>query len=148
MKFSILTFRFNESGQLVVFYLISFLWGGEVLLREQYLENISKLWVDFPNHPMSFLHKLFFIIQLSYYLHMLPELYFQKVKKDEQPEKMKHALAGFFVVSFLYFFGYRRIAIVLLTLHYVSEFVSHAVELVDIFDKDEKYVKCEYFEFY
>ncbi len=115
-----------------------------MLLREQYLENISKLWVDFPDHPMSFLHKLFFIIQLSYFLHMLPELYFQKVKKDEQPEKMKHAVAGFLIISFFYFFGYRRVAIVLLTLHYVSEFVSHAVELVDIFDKDEKYVKCEY----
>lgn len=76
---------------------------------------------------------------------MLPELYFQKVKKDEQPEKLKHSLAGFLIVSFMYFLGYGRVAVVLLTLHYVKEFISHAIELVDIFDRDEKFVKCEYF---
>ena len=76
--------RFNESGQLVVFYAMSFLWGFDVIVREQYLGNFAKLWEGFPDHPMGFLHKLFFIIQMAYYLHMLPELYFQKIKKDEQ----------------------------------------------------------------
>jgi translocating chain-associated membrane protein 1 len=135
--------RFNESGQLVVFYLMSFLWGAEVIIREQYAENMSRLWTDYPNHPMSFLHKLYFIIQLSYYLHMLPELYFQKIKKDEQPAKMQHSIAGALVIGFFYFFAYRRIAIVLLTLHYFSEFVAHTFSILEVFDKEEKYVKCE-----
>lgn len=135
--------RFNESGQLVVFYLMSFLWGAEVIIREQYAENMSKLWADYPSHPMSFLHKLYFIIQLSYYLHMLPELYFQKIKKDEQPAKIQHSIAGTAIIGFFYFFAYRRIAIVLLTLHYFSEFVAHTFGLLEVFDKDEKYIKCE-----
>lgn len=137
--------RFNESGQLVVFYLISFLWGAEVMIREKYAENMSKLWVDYPNHPMTFLHKLYFIIQLAYYLHMLPELYFQKIKKDEQPPKMQHSIAGALIIGFFYFFAYRRIAIVLLTLHYFSEFVSHTFGLLEVFDKDEKYVRFRIF---
>lgn len=137
--------RFNESGQLVVFYLMSFLWGAEVIIREQYAENMSRLWNDYPNHPMTFLHKLYFIIQLSYYLHMLPELYFQKIKKDEQPPKMKHSIAGTVVIGFFYFFAYRRIAIVLLTLHYFSEFVAHTFGLLEVFDKEEKYIKCKFF---
>jgi translocating chain-associated membrane protein 1 len=123
---------------------MSFLWGAEVIFREQYAENMSKLWADYPNHPMTFLHKLYFIIQLSYYLHMLPELYFQKVKKDEQPAKMQHSIAGTLVIGFFYFLGYRRIAIVLLTLHYFSEFVAHTFSLLEVFDKDEKYVKCKF----
>lgn len=161
--------RFNESGQLVVFYLMSFLWGAEVCIREQYAENMSKLWIgkilnlyfqklqikiyisffflDYPNHAMTFLHKLYFIIQLSYYLHMLPELYFQKVKKEEQGAKMKHSIAGTLIIGFFYFLAYRRIAIVLLTLHYFSEFVAHTFGLLEVFDKDEKYVKCKYFLF-
>lgn len=122
---------------------MSFLWGAEVIIREQYAENMSRLWADYPNHPMSFIHKLYFIIQLSYYLHMLPELYFQKVKKDEQLAKVKHSLAGTVIIGFFYFFAYRRIAIVLLTLHYFSEFVAHTFGLLEVFDKDEKYVKCE-----
>lgn len=137
--------RFNESGQLVVFYLMSFLWGAEVIIREQYAENMSRLWADYPNHPMTFLHKLYFIIQLSYYLHMLPELYFQKVKKDEQSAKMQHSFAGTIIIGFFYFFAYRRIAIVLLTLHYFSEFVAHTFGLLEVFDKEEKYVKFRVF---
>lgn len=136
--------RFNESGQLVVFYLMSFLWGAEVIIREQYAENMSRLWTDYPNHPMSFLHKLYFVIQLSYYLHMLPELYFQKVKKDEQPAKVQHSIAGSVIIGFFYFFAYRRIAIVLLTLHYFSEFVAHTFGLLEVFDKEEKYAKCKF----
>lgn len=134
--------KFNESGQLVVFYLASFLWGVEIIMREQYVE-MSKFWVDFPNHPMSFLHKLYFIIQLSYYIHMIPELYFQKVRRDEQGAKIKHSLAGIIVIGFFYFFAFRRIAVVLLTLHYFSEFFNHAFELIGVFDREEKYSKCE-----
>ncbi|CRK99038.1 CLUMA_CG012153, isoform A [Clunio marinus] len=137
--------RFNESGQLVVFYLLSFFWGAEVIMREKYAENMSRLWTDYPNHPMIFIHKLYFIIQLSYYLHMIPELYFQKVKKDEQPAKMQHSLAGTAIIAFFYFFAYRRIAIVLLTLHYFSEFVAHTFGLLEVFDKEEKYVKFRVF---
>lgn len=122
---------------------MSFLWGAEVIIREQYAENMSSLWTDYPNHAMQFLHKLYFIIQLSYYLHMLPELYFQKVKKDEQSAKMQHSVAGLAIIGFFYFFAYRRIAIVLLTLHYFSEFVAHTFGLLEVFDKEEKYVKCK-----
>ncbi|XP_055593866.1 translocating chain-associated membrane protein 1 [Uranotaenia lowii] len=133
--------RFNESGQLVVFYAMSFLWGFDVIVREQYIGNLTKMWEGFPDHPMMFLHKLFFIIQLAYYLHMLPELYFQKVKKDEQKPKIQHALGGFFLIGAAYFLGFQRIALVLLTLHYFCEFVAHAFQLVDILDKEEKFVR-------
>lgn len=131
--------RFNESGQLVVFYAMSFLWGIDVVIREGYFAKFSLLWDDFPNHPMSFLHKLFFIVQLSYYLHMLPELYFQKIKKEDQQPKIIHAICGFSVIALAYFMNFQRIALVLLTLHYCSEVVSNAFQLVDIVDKDEKY---------
>lgn len=133
--------RFNESGQLVVFYAMSFLWGFDVIVREQYFGNMAKLWEGFPEHPMVFLHKLFFIIQLAYYLHMLPELYFQKVKKDEQKAKIQHALGGFFLIATAYFMGFQRIALVLLTLHYFCEFIAHAFQLVNIFDKEEKFTR-------
>lgn len=94
---------FNESGQLVVFYVASFLCGVDIALREGYFSQFSLLWDEFPNHPMSFLHKLYFIIQLSYYLHMLPELYFQKIKKEDQQPKIIHAVSGFSIIAVAYF---------------------------------------------
>lgn len=32
---------------------------------------------------MSYMIKYYFIIQIAYWLHTFPELYFQKVKRDE-----------------------------------------------------------------
>lgn len=95
--------RFNESGQLVVFYAVSFFLGFEIITREGYFNKIPLLWEGYPEHPMGFLHKFFFIIQLAYYAHMLPELYFQKVKKEEQKDKIIHAISGFALIGAAYF---------------------------------------------
>lgn len=130
--------RFNDSCQLLVFYLISLVWGFDVIVREGYIRQFSLLWDQFPNHAMIFLHKLYFIIQLAYYFHILPELYFQKVKKEDQQPKIIHSICSFSFIALAYFFNFQRIALVLLTLHYASEVVSHALQLVDIFDRDEK----------
>lgn len=129
---------FNESGQLVAFYVMSFLWGANVILKEGFLTKFSLLWDDYPNHPMSFLHKFFFVIQLAYYLHMLPELYFQKVKKEDQQPKIIHSICGFSIICLAYTFGFQRIALVILTLHYLSATFAHIFQLIGVFDRDEK----------
>lgn len=133
--------RFNDSSQLLVFYLMSCVWGLDVIIREGYFSQLSLLWDKFPDHPMIFLHKLFFIIQLAYYFHMLPELYLQKVRKEDQQPKIFHAILGFSFIALAYFMGLQRIALALLTLHYLNEVVSHIFQLVDIFDRDEKLSK-------
>uniref|UniRef100_A0A182Q1V5 TLC domain-containing protein n=1 Tax=Anopheles farauti TaxID=69004 RepID=A0A182Q1V5_9DIPT len=135
--------RFNESGQLIVFYAMSFLWGVDLIIREQYFGNLQRLWEGYPDHPMIFLHKMFFVIQLAYYSHMLPELYFQKVKKDEQKPKIQHAVCGLLIIGVAYFLGFQRIALVLLTLHYFCEFVGHTFQIVDIVDKEGKFTKLQ-----
>lgn len=129
---------FNDSGQLLAFYVLSFLWGCNVMLREDYFRQFSLLWEDFPNHPMTFMHKFYFIIQMAYYLHMLPEIYFQKVKKEDQQPKIVHALSGFAIICAAYTFGFQRITLVLLTLHYFSEIVAQVFQLIGVFDRDEK----------
>lgn len=120
---------------------MSCIWGLNVILREGYFSQLSLLWDNFPNHPMIFLQKLFFIIQLAYYFHMLPELYLQKVKKEDQQPKIIHAICSFSFIALAYFLSFQRIALFLLTLHYANEVVSHVFQLIDIFDRDEKLVK-------
>lgn len=77
--------KFNESGQLLVFYLLSILWAGELLRREGFLLSISRLWTDYPakHIEMIYMNKYYFIIQIAYWLHAFPELYLQKIKRDE-----------------------------------------------------------------
>merc|ERR1711970_1093820 len=82
--------KFNESGQLLSFYLMSLCWAGDIIFREN-LFNVAALWEGYPHTSMTFLFKFFFIIQISYWLHIFPELYFQKTKKEDMPPKIQYA---------------------------------------------------------
>uniref|UniRef100_A0A4W5JYD7 Translocation associated membrane protein 1 n=1 Tax=Hucho hucho TaxID=62062 RepID=A0A4W5JYD7_9TELE len=80
--------KFNESGQLSAFYLFSFGWGTSILMSENFLSNPVSLWDGYPHTLMPFQMKLYFISQLGYWLHALPELYFQKTKKEDIPRQL------------------------------------------------------------
>lgn len=66
---------------------------GCVRFREHFVLNVPALWTDYPA-PMSFSLKLFFIGQLAYWLHSYPELYFQRAKKEEIPNRVVQATIG------------------------------------------------------
>merc|ERR1711936_333926 len=117
--------KFNESGQLLAFYLVSLVWGGDLLLRENIL-NVASLWEGYPHNNMTFLFKFFFIIQISYWLLIFPELYFQKMKKEEMPAKIQYA------VLYLAFIG---ASYVLRVIHYLAEAVFHLCRLLAYAEK-------------
>lgn len=135
---------FNSSGQLLVFYLLSVLWGFDIIMRERYLPEISRLWSEYPA-PMTFLTKLYFIIQLAYSLHELPELYFQRAKKEEYLGKAVSSVAGLVLVSIPYFMRFNRLLVCLLVLHHISELIFHISQLIQTIDKDDKLTKASTF---
>lgn len=71
-------------------------------IKEHYIPDIARLWSDYPP-PMTFLSKLYIIIQLAYSLHELPELYFQRVKREEYTEKAVQSIASLILVAIPYF---------------------------------------------
>jgi translocating chain-associated membrane protein 1 len=129
--------KFNESGQLLMFYVISCVWGVEIIRREGFLSSVSKLWQDYPHTEMSYLFKFFFIIQISYWTHAFPELYFQKVKKEEIPSRVTYSSLYllFFVVA--YVLNFNRIAVCLSVLHYGVEALFHLSRLFYFADKTQ-----------
>lgn len=82
--------KFNESGQLLVFHLSAVAWCFYVIVTEGYLTNPRSLWEDYPHVYLSFQVKFFYLGQLAYWLHSLPELYFQKVRKEEVPRQLQY----------------------------------------------------------
>ncbi|KAJ3586356.1 hypothetical protein NHX12_012756 [Muraenolepis orangiensis] len=80
--------KFNESGQLAAFYLFSFLWGFSILTAAEFASNPTFLWEGYPHTHMSFQVKFFYVCQMAYWLHALPELYFQKVRKEDIPRQL------------------------------------------------------------
>lgn len=129
--------KFNESGQLLVFYLISIVWGIDIIFRQNLLLNITSLWEGYPHSTLMFTFKFYFILQLSYWVHSFPELYFQKVKREEMSEHIQTATLGIVAVSAIYLLNLNRVGICLLTLHYMSEALYHVARIVEYLDKDD-----------
>jgi translocating chain-associated membrane protein 1 len=134
--------KFNESGQLLLFYLMSVLWSGDIIFKENYILNISSLWEGYP-HEMVFMLKFFFIVQVSYWLHCYPELYVQKAKR-QMPARITYATVGLVYVLGAYLLNFSRVGICLLALHYISEALFHAARLVYFLGKREHGSKAGY----
>merc|ERR1739844_711386 len=126
--------KFNESGQLLAFYLVSLMWAGQILSNNF---SIKQIWEDYPHTNMTFMFKFFYIVQISYWLHVYPELYFQKVKREDMAPKVQYATLYLIFIGAAYLFSYTKIALFLMGLHYASEAIFHAGRLLSYADKNE-----------
>lgn len=133
--------KFNESGQLLTFYFVSAAWGADLIVRESFL-NINSLWEGYPHSEMSFINKFYFIIQLSYWFHCFPELYFQKTKKEEMPARIQYAVLYLIFISGAYFLNFTRVALAMIVLHYTVEFVFHLARLLYFSEKADLASTC------
>merc|ERR1719219_2011554 len=126
--------KFNESGQLLAFYLMSLFWAGDIIFREN-LFNVASLWEGYPHSSMTFLFKFFFIIQISYWLHIFPELYFQKTKKEDMAPKIQYACLYLVFILGAYLTSLTRVALFLLFVHYLAEAVFHTCRILAYAEK-------------
>jgi len=128
--------KFNESGQLLSFYIVSLLWAGDIIMREN-LFSIRQLWEGYPHSQMTFMFKFFYIVQIAYWLHIFPELYFQKVKREDMPARIQYAVLYLLFIGGAYLFSYTRVALCLLVLQYFTEAVFHTSRLLSYAEKSE-----------
>ncbi|NXC22360.1 TR1L1 protein, partial [Corythaeola cristata] len=112
--------KFNESGQLAFFYLFSFIWGASILNAEEFMMNPASLWEYYPRSHMLFQVKFFYICQIAYWLHALPELYFQRIQKVWRE-----------VVSTDFF-------LILMVPHYFVELIFHASRFFYFSDENKQ----------
>lgn len=135
--------KFNESSQLVVFYLFSVIWGIDIIVREDLLLNMPSLWKEYPV-PMLFSSKLFFIGQLAYWLHCYPELYFQRVKKEDIPHRIVETTIGLLFTLAAHVLNFQQVGILLLVLHYMGDAFLHSARLIHFISKKEKVTKMAF----
>uniref|UniRef100_A0A8D1C607 Translocation associated membrane protein 2 n=1 Tax=Sus scrofa TaxID=9823 RepID=A0A8D1C607_PIG len=128
--------KFNESGQLVVFHLSSVIWCFYVVVTEGYLTNPRSLWEDYPHVYLPFQVKFFYLCQLAYWLHALPELYFQKVRKEEIPRQLQYICLYLVHIAGAYLLN--RLGLVLLLLQYSTEFLFHTARLCHFADENNE----------
>nr|CAX74504.1 Translocation-associated membrane protein 1 [Schistosoma japonicum] len=117
--------KFNESAHLACFYALSTAWAIYSIVNENFIGSLSSLWDDYPQRWVPFWIKLFFITQICYWLHDYPELYFQRVKNELIPARLLHATIYLLGISFAYFGGLTKLCMVVLILHYGTDFFLH-----------------------
>nr|XP_005992091.1 PREDICTED: translocating chain-associated membrane protein 1-like 1 isoform X2 [Latimeria chalumnae] len=130
--------KFNESGQLAFFYLFSFAWGTSILTAEDFATNPTLLWEDYPHTHMFFQVKFFYICQIAYWLHALPELYFQKVRKEDIPRQLYYTCLYIFHITGAYVLNLHRLGLILLVPHYLVELLFHASRLFYFSDENKQ----------
>uniref|UniRef100_A0A3P9L858 Translocating chain-associated membrane protein n=1 Tax=Oryzias latipes TaxID=8090 RepID=A0A3P9L858_ORYLA len=130
--------KFNESGQLAAFYLFSFVWGCSILTAEDFAKNPTFLWEGYPHTRMVFQVKFFYICQIAYWLHALPELYFQKVRKEDIPRQLYYICLYIVHITGAYVLNLHRLGLVLLVPHYLVELLFHASRLFYFSDENKQ----------
>uniref|UniRef100_A0A671PJ57 Translocation associated membrane protein 2 n=1 Tax=Sinocyclocheilus anshuiensis TaxID=1608454 RepID=A0A671PJ57_9TELE len=128
--------KFNESGQLCVFYLVSSLWSLYVIATEGFILHPSSLWENYPHVHLRFHVKFFYLTQLAYWFHTLPELYFQKVRKEEIPRQLQYVSLYLLHILAAYLLNLTRVGLVLLFLQYLSEMGFHLSRLFYFIDEN------------
>ena len=84
---------------------------------------------------MTFLFKFFFIIQISYWLHIFPELYFQKTKREDWAPRIQYACLYLAFIIGAYLTSFTRLALFLLFVQYLAEAVFHTCRILDYAEK-------------
>ncbi|KAJ8020429.1 Translocating chain-associated membrane protein 1-like 1 [Holothuria leucospilota] len=122
--------KFNESGQLLAFYIFSIAWAVDIMMKEGFLNNLSHLWDGYPHTLLSFRLKFYFVTQIAYWLHSFPELYFQKIKREEMGDRIKFAAFYLAFIVSAYVINLTRLAILCLVLHYLAEMTFHLARIL------------------
>jgi len=122
--------KFNESGQLVAFYTLAVVWAANVFKDEGYFQSLNFFWTGYPHVSLTFMTKFFFIIQMSYWIHVFPEFYFQKVKREDIPNKSIFAVASFLIGAIIYVLNLTRIGMVLIFIDNLTNLLFHASRIL------------------
>lgn len=124
--------KFNESAQVALFAATSVCWLTNIIIKEESITSLSSLWVGYPEQQaqMSFQRKFFFIMQMAYWIHCYPNLYFQKVKREDWASRATYASLHLAVTAAAYTCNLTLLACVLLFLHLSCELLLHAARLL------------------
>lgn len=82
--------------------------------------------------------KFFYLGQLAYWLHSLPELYFQKVRKEEVPRQLQYICLYLLHITGAYLLNLSRLGLILLLLQYSTEALFHMARLFHFADENNE----------
>ncbi|XP_025925726.1 translocating chain-associated membrane protein 1-like isoform X5 [Apteryx rowi] len=110
----------------------------EYVLDEEFMMNPTSLWKNYPHSRMRFQVKFFYICQIAYWLHALPELYFQKIRKEDVPRQLCYICLYIAHISGAYILNLQHLGLILMVPHYLVELIFHASRLFYFSDENKQ----------
>ncbi|CAB3984176.1 Translocating chain-associated membrane 1-like 1 [Paramuricea clavata] len=129
--------RFNNLGGHIPFYFASAAWGADIILKESLLPKLSNLWHGYPHIEMTFMVKFYFLLQIAYWIHCFPELYFLKAKKEDLVPRINMYLQYLVILIPAYMCNFTRLALVCFVIHYCVECLFNAIKIMNYMGKTE-----------
>eukprot|EP00118_Oscarella_pearsei_P025155 m.307626 g.307626 ORF g.307626 m.307626 type:complete len:374 (+) comp42547_c0_seq1:64-1185(+) len=135
------TSEFYDSGNFVLYYLASTVGGVVILYQRGYAFPPSRLWREYPDLPISFAEKMYFIIVMAFWCHNIPELYLMKTKKEETKDKITLSAIHFGLSLSYYAFGFIRLGIFFIVLHNLVEFLAMLSAILVLIGKSQPAIR-------
>ncbi|KAL3312320.1 Translocating chain-associated membrane protein 2 [Cichlidogyrus casuarinus] len=124
--------KFNHVSQTAIFLAFSIYYICSIIYQDGMFKSISDLWEGYPHTPVSLWTKFFFVFQISYWAHNIPELYFQKVKKEDIVTRITPSIFFLIGISAAYSMNFIKIAILILLIQYSSDFVFYFTRATEL----------------
>jgi len=119
------TSKFSEMGQLFVWFVLNAAWGSSLCYNFGFFQKPSKLWDEWPHDLITWEAKLYYIFQISFWVHQYPELYLQRVKTEEIANRVTYSTVYLILTILPYSLGFWKSGLMLINLHFVGEsFIS------------------------
>uniref|UniRef100_A0A915P0L5 TLC domain-containing protein n=1 Tax=Meloidogyne floridensis TaxID=298350 RepID=A0A915P0L5_9BILA len=124
--------KFNESGHTAVFSIYSICHAISILNEMEIHKDLTRIWTGYPelHRHFSLSTKLYYIFQISFWLHQIPEFYFQKLKREEIFNRLVYLTIFITASCFFYFANFTRLGLVLLSFEYLSQGIFHTSRLL------------------
>jgi len=109
--------RFSESSWKLLFYVIACIYGGTIVWKCDYFPDTIRCWLGWPNIPITFSEKMYYLFQLGFYWHSLYAHFKYEVKRSDFWPLFFHHIVTIWLIYFSYVTNFHRIGILVLLCH-------------------------------
>lgn len=118
--------RFAEQSWSFVYYSISFIYGVILYLDSPYYNNLDQVYINWPNHYMSWEFKTYYLVSMGFWLQQIFVLNVEKPRKDHYQMFSHHIITCLLIIGSYYYYYFRIGHLILMIMDSVDIFLAAA----------------------
>lgn len=118
--------RFAEQSWSFVYYSISFIFGVVLYWDSPYYNNLNQVYINWPNHYMSWEFKTYYLVSMGFWLQQIFVLNVEKPRKDHYQMFSHHIITCLLIIGSYYYYYFRIGHLILMIMDSVDIFLAAA----------------------